>query len=89
MTESKRDSIETSVNMCSGLVINNILTLLMFGVSPKVAFGTSLVFFCTSWCRSRLVRKLFRDRESKMSFHFKHQLEEDNARLKKEKGLNE
>lgn len=62
---SNKDNTEVTVNMVLGLIINYILTLLLFGVTKEFAVGTSLVFFSSSWIRSRLVRKWFRDNENK------------------------
>ena len=58
------DFLETNVNMTTGMVINFTLTYFVFGVTPAFALGTTMMFFCVSWTRSYLVRKLFRHIEN-------------------------
>ena len=48
--------------MLSGAVINYILTLILFGVSPTAGLGYTAIFFCVSYLRSYLVRRFFRSR---------------------------
>ena len=59
------DTLETTVSMVSGMIINCTLTYFVFGVTPLFALGISCMFFCVSWCRSYAVRKLFRYMENK------------------------
>ena len=62
---NKSDIKETTVNMVLGLVINNLLTILMFGVSFNFAIGTSCIFFIVSFIRSYAVRSYYRKKEEK------------------------
>lgn len=55
-----RDVMETNVNMILGAVINCTLTYLIFKITPALALGVTVTFFCISWTRSYLIRKLFR-----------------------------
>ena len=56
----KRDSTEVTVNMVLGAVINWLLTLVIFGVTPEFAIGATAIFFCVSWVRCYLIRRWFR-----------------------------
>ncbi len=54
------DALEVTVNMIAGILINYLLTVVMFGVSLEFAAATSFVFFVASWTRSYIVRRIFR-----------------------------
>ena len=54
------DLKEATINMLSGMVINCMLTYFIFGVTPLFALGTSTIFFCVSWTRTYIIRRIFR-----------------------------
>jgi len=58
--KAKIDALEVTINMVVGLILNYLLTVIMFGVSLKFALGTSVIFFCCSWIRSYIIRRVFR-----------------------------
>lgn len=63
----KSDLMETTLSMVTGMCINFVLTFTIFGVSPFFALGTSCLFFCVSWVRTYLIRRLFRWNEPLMN----------------------
>lgn len=58
-----KDHVETLTNMLSGMLINYVLTLMLFGVSTGKALGTTCIFFICSYIRSYCVRRYFRKLE--------------------------
>lgn len=54
------DSLEVTVNMVGGAVINCILTFLIFGITITQALWVTALFFVVSWGRSFSVRRVFR-----------------------------
>jgi hypothetical protein len=54
------DNAEVATSMVSGAVINYLLTMLIFGVSHTFALGTTALFFCVSYLRSYIIRRIFR-----------------------------
>ena len=61
----RRDNAEVLTSMISGGVINYLLTLAIFGVSTRFALWTTLLFFAVSYCRSLVIRRLFRKGEER------------------------
>jgi hypothetical protein len=51
---------ETLIDMVLGLIINYLLTLIIFGVTKEFALFATSVFFTCSFIRSYLVRRYFR-----------------------------
>jgi O-antigen/teichoic acid export membrane protein len=59
------DSLEVTISMVSGSIINWLLTMAIFGVSVEFAIGTTAIFFCVSYARSYVIRRIFRRIEEK------------------------
>ena len=54
------DLLETTTSMIIGMVINWCLVQVIFDVTPVFALGSTGIFFCASWVRCYLLRKVFR-----------------------------
>ena len=57
---AKLDNLEVTTSVIVGGLINYGLTMLIFGVSHTFAAGTTILFFCVSYARSYVIRRIFR-----------------------------
>ena len=51
---------ETLSDMVLGVIINYLLTLIIFGVTKEFALFATSIFFTCSFIRSYLIRRYFR-----------------------------
>jgi hypothetical protein len=61
------DNAEVMTSMVAGAIINWLLTMAIFGVSVEFAIGTTAIFFCVSYARSYVIRRIFRRIEERKS----------------------